>query len=127
MAHTITLIPGDGIGPEVAAATVKVIGATGVHGYVELSRRLSGPDGTTVTNVWGMVNIRSLGPNTAGAYLGRGNLLLSTLARGRGFSGVLLAVGAFALPIAAGIVTGSTLELPTRNASGPIRGPRPST
>ncbi len=30
MHHTITLLPGDGIGPEVTAATVKVIEATGV-------------------------------------------------------------------------------------------------
>jgi isocitrate dehydrogenase (NAD+) len=30
MAHTITLIPGDGIGPEVAAATKKVLAAAGV-------------------------------------------------------------------------------------------------
>ena len=30
MKHTITLIPGDGIGPEIVAATVKVIEATGV-------------------------------------------------------------------------------------------------
>ena len=29
--HTITLIPGDGIGPEIAAATVKVVEATGVQ------------------------------------------------------------------------------------------------
>ncbi|MBI3404374.1 MAG: isocitrate dehydrogenase (NAD(+)) [Acidobacteria bacterium] len=30
MAHKVTLIPGDGIGPEVAAATCKIIDATGV-------------------------------------------------------------------------------------------------
>ena len=30
MKHTITLIPGDGIGPEIVAATVQVIEATGV-------------------------------------------------------------------------------------------------
>ena len=30
MAHRITLIPGDGIGPEVAEATVRVVEATGV-------------------------------------------------------------------------------------------------
>ncbi len=30
MAHAVTLIPGDGIGPEVVAATVKVLEATGV-------------------------------------------------------------------------------------------------
>ena len=31
MKHTITLIPGDGIGPEIIAATVRVIEATGVE------------------------------------------------------------------------------------------------
>ena len=30
MAYTITLIPGDGIGPEIADATVRVLDATGV-------------------------------------------------------------------------------------------------
>ena len=30
MAHKITLIPGDGIGPEVAAATARVVEAAGV-------------------------------------------------------------------------------------------------
>ena len=30
MAHTITLIPGDGIGPELAAATTRVLDATGI-------------------------------------------------------------------------------------------------
>ena len=30
MKHTITLIPGDGIGPEIVAATVRVIEASGV-------------------------------------------------------------------------------------------------
>ena len=30
MAHTITLIPGDGIGPEVVKATVRILEATGV-------------------------------------------------------------------------------------------------
>src|SRR6186713_1643345 len=30
MKHTITLIPGDGIGPEIVAATVRIIEATGV-------------------------------------------------------------------------------------------------
>src|ERR1044072_8668881 len=30
MAHTITLIPGDGIGPELAEATTRVLDATGV-------------------------------------------------------------------------------------------------
>ena len=31
MAHQITLIPGDGIGPEVAEATVRVVAASGVE------------------------------------------------------------------------------------------------
>jgi len=31
MAHTITLIPGDGIGPEVTVAAVRVLDATGVE------------------------------------------------------------------------------------------------
>ncbi len=30
MKHTITLIPGDGIGPEIIAATVRIIEASGV-------------------------------------------------------------------------------------------------
>ena len=30
MAHTITLIPGDGIGPELAEATTRVLDATGI-------------------------------------------------------------------------------------------------
>ena len=30
MKHTITLIPGDGIGPEIVAATVRIIEASGV-------------------------------------------------------------------------------------------------
>ncbi len=30
MKHTITLIPGDGIGPEIVAATVRIIESTGV-------------------------------------------------------------------------------------------------
>lgn len=30
MAHSVTLIPGDGIGPEVAEATVRAVDATGV-------------------------------------------------------------------------------------------------
>ena len=29
MTHTVTLLPGDGIGPEVAAAAVKIIAASG--------------------------------------------------------------------------------------------------
>ena len=31
MSYTITLVPGDGIGPEVAGAAVRVLGATGLH------------------------------------------------------------------------------------------------
>ena len=31
MSHKFTLIPGDGIGPEITQATVKVINATGVN------------------------------------------------------------------------------------------------
>ena len=31
MKHTITLIPGDGIGPEVTAAVIQAIDATGVE------------------------------------------------------------------------------------------------
>ena len=31
MKHRITLIPGDGIGPEIAEATIKVIEAAGVN------------------------------------------------------------------------------------------------
>ncbi len=41
-------------------ASMALVGPTGVREYVELSQRLSGPDGTVVTNVWGMVNIRSI-------------------------------------------------------------------
>jgi hypothetical protein len=43
-----------------AAASMALVGPKGVREYVELSRRLSGADGTTVTNVWGMVNLRSI-------------------------------------------------------------------
>jgi len=43
-----------------AAASMALVGPTGVRGYVDLSQRLSGPDGTIVTNVWGMVNLRSV-------------------------------------------------------------------
>ncbi len=31
MSHTVTLIPGDGIGPEITAATRKVLEATGLR------------------------------------------------------------------------------------------------
>ncbi len=37
MAYTITLIPGDGIGPEVTEATVKVLEATGIEFHWELA------------------------------------------------------------------------------------------
>jgi isocitrate dehydrogenase (NAD+) len=40
MTHTITLIPGDGIGPEVTAAVVRVLDATGVS--IEWERHLAG-------------------------------------------------------------------------------------
>lgn len=40
MPHHITLIPGDGIGPEVSEATVSVLAATGVH--IEWDRQLAG-------------------------------------------------------------------------------------
>ena len=40
MKHTITLIPGDGIGPEVVAATVQIIEAAGVE--VEWETQLAG-------------------------------------------------------------------------------------
>ena len=43
-----------------AVASMALVGPKGVREFVELSRRLSGPDGTIVTNVWGMVNIRSV-------------------------------------------------------------------
>lgn len=36
-----------------------IIGPAGIRDYVELSRRMAGPDGAIVTNVWGMVNIRA--------------------------------------------------------------------
>lgn len=40
MKHTITLIPGDGIGPEIVAATVRVIKATGVD--IEWESQIAG-------------------------------------------------------------------------------------
>jgi hypothetical protein len=43
-----------------AVASLALVGGRGVQDYIELSRRLSGPDGTIVTNVWGMVNVRSI-------------------------------------------------------------------
>lgn len=43
-----------------AIASMILVGPKGVREFVELAQRLSGPDGTIVTNVWGMVNIRSI-------------------------------------------------------------------
>src|SRR5438445_3992659 len=40
MAHTITLIPGDGIGPEVTDAVVRILGASGVP--IDWERHLAG-------------------------------------------------------------------------------------
>jgi len=40
MTHTITLIPGDGIGPEVTEAVVRILGASGVS--IEWERQLAG-------------------------------------------------------------------------------------
>ncbi len=40
MSHTITLIPGDGIGPEVADAVVRIIGAAGVS--IDWERHIAG-------------------------------------------------------------------------------------
>ena len=37
MAHNITLIPGDGIGPEVTGATKRVLEATGVAFHWEMA------------------------------------------------------------------------------------------
>lgn len=51
MAHRVTLIPGDGIGPEVAEATVKVLAATGVEiewEKVELSERVIKETGQSI-------------------------------------------------------------------------------
>jgi hypothetical protein len=41
-------------------ASMAVVGPQGVRDFLALSQRLSGPDGSIVTNVWGMVNIRSI-------------------------------------------------------------------
>lgn len=43
-----------------AAGSMLLVGPRGVREFVDLSQRLSGPEGTIVTNVWGMVNIRSI-------------------------------------------------------------------
>src|SRR5687767_9028623 len=40
MTHTITLIPGDGIGPEVSEAVVRILAAAGVS--IEWDRQLAG-------------------------------------------------------------------------------------
>lgn len=51
MAHRVTLIPGDGIGPEVAEATVKVLAATGVEidwERAELNERLIRETGQSI-------------------------------------------------------------------------------
>ncbi len=51
MAHRVTLIPGDGIGPEVAEATGKVLAATGVEidwERVELNERLIRETGQSI-------------------------------------------------------------------------------
>jgi hypothetical protein len=42
-----------------AATSIALIGSSGVRDYVALSRRMAGPDGDAITNVWGMVNLRS--------------------------------------------------------------------
>ncbi|HVS51193.1 MAG TPA: hypothetical protein VHD62_02465 [Opitutaceae bacterium] len=47
------------------------------------------------------------------------------LVLGAGMMWIAPAVGVFALPIVVGLVTSSTLELPTRNASGPPPMPLP--
>jgi isocitrate/isopropylmalate dehydrogenase len=36
--HHVTIMPGDGIGPEVMNATIKVLKATGVPFYFDFSR-----------------------------------------------------------------------------------------
>jgi hypothetical protein len=43
-----------------AIVSIAVVGAEGVHDFITLSRRLSGAEGSTVTNVHGMVNVRSV-------------------------------------------------------------------
>ena len=42
MKHRITLIPGDGTGPEITAATVKVVEATGAD--IEWNKQNAGAD-----------------------------------------------------------------------------------
>ena len=46
-------------GSVLALISAAVVGINGVRDYIALSRRMAGPDGAIVTNVWGMVNIRS--------------------------------------------------------------------
>jgi isocitrate dehydrogenase (NAD+) len=47
MRHKVTLLPGEGIGPEVAAATRRIIDATGVHiDWEELAARTDGASDT---------------------------------------------------------------------------------
>lgn len=48
-----------GAGLAQALLSALVIGPGGVRDYIDLSRRMAGPDGAIVTNVWGMVNIRA--------------------------------------------------------------------
>ena len=58
MAHRITLIPGDGIGPEVASAVVRIIESSGVE--IEWEEHVAGQaaldkSGTTLpdaSNIW---------------------------------------------------------------------------
>lgn len=57
---------------------------------------------------------------------GLGAVALLGFALGVGVVWVAPAVGAFALPIAVGLITGRTLELPTRKASRPMRAPHSS-
>ena len=42
MSHRVTLIPGDGVGPEITAATVRVVEATGVD--IEWEEALAGAE-----------------------------------------------------------------------------------
>jgi isocitrate dehydrogenase (NAD+) len=55
--HTVTLIPGDGIGPEVAAAAVRVLGATGVDFEWQTEVALKGPTETPVGTGHRSVNV----------------------------------------------------------------------
>lgn len=70
-----------------AVLSMALVGTKGIRDFIELSQRLSGPDGTTVTNVWGMVNIRSIVVRTMPAD----NHLLAN-AMIVGLTGVTLAV-----------------------------------